>query len=178
MCIEIEAKLKVDSFEDIKVKLADLHALFIETQQQTDIYFDNENSSMVTTDTCLRLRLQQVADTIEILLTYKGPREKGRFKRRQELELKISDSDLMAKLLLALGYKKIITVEKKRQAWRLEDCIVALDLLPNLGSFIEIEGPNEEKIEALIKRLGLKDLPHITESYACLLAKKLQNQKL
>jgi len=54
----------------------------------------------------------------------------------------------------------------------LVDCEVALDQLPLIGDFVEIEGPDEAKIATVQKSLGLTDLPHITESYASLVAKK------
>ncbi len=47
-----------------------------------------------------------------------------------------------------------------------------MDELPLLGSFLEIEGPDDKKIADVQKNLGLANLPHITESYASLVAKK------
>jgi len=46
--------------------------------------------------------------------------------------------------------------------------------LPLLGDFVEIEGPDEEKIATLQKSLGLTDLPHIAKSYAFLMKEQLQ----
>ena len=73
---------------------------------------------------------------------------------------------------MALEYEKVLVFEKKRRIWRLGDCKIALDELPLLGSFVEIEGPDDKKIADVQKNLGLADLPHITESYASLVAKK------
>jgi adenylate cyclase class IV len=47
-----------------------------------------------------------------------------------------------------------------------------LDQLPLLGDFVEIEGPDEEKIATAQEKLGLSDLSHIAEGYASLVAKK------
>jgi hypothetical protein len=49
-----------------------------------------------------------------------------------------------------------------------------LDELPLLGSFVEIEGPDAESIANVQKKLGMSDLPHIVESYACLMQQKLR----
>ncbi|MHC4326327.1 MAG: CYTH domain-containing protein, partial [Planctomycetota bacterium] len=66
----------------------------------------------------------------------------------------------------ALGYEKVLVVEKKRRLWRLGRCAVALDRLELLGDFVEIEGPNNEDIADVQHKLGLTDLPHIEKSYA------------
>ncbi len=172
MCTEIEAKLKVDSLPEIEHKLAELGAEFLAEQLQTDYHFDDANATLTKTDRCLRLRKQMVGKSESFFLTYKGAKEKSNFKKRQEIEFEIKDADSACKLLSALGYEQSLVVEKKRRLWQLGNCEVALDQLPLLGDFVEIEGPDEEKIAAVQKSLGLTDLPHITESYASLVAKK------
>jgi adenylate cyclase class IV len=76
--------------------------------------------------------------------------------------------------LAAIGYKKSLAFQKKRRVWRLGGCEVALDELPLIGYFVEIEGPGEKKIAAVQKKLGLADLPHIQDSYAVLMQRKLR----
>ena len=172
MCFEIEAKLKVDSLPQIEHKLNELGAEFQAEQLQTDCHLDDSNATLTKSDRCLRLRRQVVDGSERFLLTYKGAKEKGNFKKRQEIEIEIRDADAAETLFSALGYEKVLVVEKKRRLWRLGGCEVALDRLPLLGGFVEIEGPDEEKIATVQKSLGLTDLPHITESYASLVAKK------
>jgi len=123
-------------------------------------------------DQALRLRRQLTGKTEKVLLTYKGPKTKDNFKKRQEIEIEIKDVDSTQKLLAALGYEKALVFEKKRRIWRLGDCVVALDEMPLLGDFVEIEGPDDKKISDVQKNLGLANLPHIAESYVDLVAKK------
>jgi len=172
MCTEIEAKLKVDSLREIEHKLAELGAEFLVEQLQIDNFFDDVNATLTKTDRCLRLRKQMVGKSESFFLTYKGAKEKSNLKRRQEIEVEIKDADSVRKLLSALGYEQVLSIEKKRRLWKLGDCEVALDQLPLLGDFVEIEGPDEEKIATTQEKLGLSDLSHITESYASLAAKK------
>ncbi len=172
MCAEIEAKLKVDSLPEIERKLAELGAEFLAEQSQTDYHFDDADTTLIKTDRCLRLRKQMVGKNESFFLTYKGAKEKSNLKKRQEIELEIKDADSVRKLLSALGYEQSLVVEKKRRLWQLGDCEVALDRLPLLGDFVEIEGPDEEKIANAQEKLGLSDLSHITESYASLVTKK------
>jgi len=172
MPTEIEAKLKVDSLEEIERKLPELGAEFQAEQLQIDYFFDDVNSTLTKTDRCLRLRKQMVGKKESFFLTYKGAKEKSSLKKRQEIEFEIKDADSVRKLLSALGYEEVLAIEKKRRLWQLGDCEVALDKLPLLGDFVEIEGPDEDKIATVQKSLGLTDLPHITESYASLVVKK------
>lgn len=166
MCVEIEAKLKVDSLEEVERKLTELGAEFLAEQSQIDFLFDDADATLTTADRCLRLRRQSVDGSEKFFLTYKGAKEKSNFKKRQEIETEIGDAGSIQKLLSALGYEKVLVVEKKRCLWKLKGCFVALDHLIMLGDFVEIEGPSNEEIADVQSSLGLSDLPHIEKSYA------------
>ena len=166
MCYEIEAKLKVKSLPEVEQKLSELGAEFLAEQLQTDYLFDDANAALITTDRCLRLRRQSVAGGERYFLTYKGAKEKSNFKKRQEIEIEIIEAEATQKLLSALGYEKVLVVEKKRRLWQFGGCFVALDRLPLLGAFVEIEGPDEDTIADVQQRLSLADLTHIAKSYA------------
>jgi predicted adenylyl cyclase CyaB len=170
---EIEAKLKVDSLQELESKLAELGARFLAEQLQIDSHFDDANATFARTDRCFRLRRQKDDKGERFFLTYKGAKEKSSFKKRQEIEIEIKDADLAEKFLSALGYEKALVVEKTRRVWQLDECEVALDHLPLLGDFVEIEGP-DEKIASVQKNLGLSILPHIPKGYAALVKAKLR----
>jgi adenylate cyclase class 2 len=169
MCVEIEAKLKVDSLPEVEGKLGELGAEFLAEQVQTDYHFDDSGATLTTSDRCLRLRRESVGRSERLFLCYKGAKEKSNFKKRQEIEIEISDADSAQKLLAAIGYRKVFTVEKTRRLWRLGGCKVALDKLPLLGDFVEIEGPDDKRIADVQKSLGLARVPHIPKSYAQLI---------
>ena len=174
MCTEIEAKLKVDSLAETENKLGELGAKFLGEQLQTDYFFDDANETLTKSDRCLRLRKQKTGKNENYFLTYKGTKEKSNLKKRQEIESEISDAASFRKLLSALGYEQVLIVEKKRRLWQYENCEVALDQLPDLGDFVEIEGPDEKDIANVQDILGLAESPHISKSYASLLNEKLQ----
>jgi len=177
MSLEIEAKLKVDSLEQVSDRLKELGAEFVAEQRQKDYHFDNNTGTLTANDSCLRLRRQTIGDTQEFFLTYKGPKEKSDFKKRAEIETEIADADSIEKILAALGYEKVFTIEKIRRLWKFGDCEIALDELPSLGNFIEIEGPDDETISDMQKRLGLAHLKHIPKSYAHLLKEELRRRQ-
>ena len=173
MGTEIEAKLKVDSHEQVTARLTQLQASFLARLEQTDYYFDDDNSTLVDGDRCLRIRSQQNGSTVKLLITYKGAKAPDQFKTRQEIEFEIFDSQSAEEFLDALGYRRALVVKKIRSLWQLNQCEVALDELPSLGLFVEIEGPDNETIEKTQQDLALSHLQHIPLSYACLIQKKL-----
>ena len=174
MCTEIEAKLKVDSLRKIERRLSELGASFIAEQLQVDYHFDDTNATFAKTGRCLRLRCQKDGKGERFFLTYKGAKEKSKFKKRQEIEIEVKAPNPAGKLLSALGYEEVLVIEKTRRLWQLDDCEVALDRLHLLGNFVEIEGPDEQKIAQLQANLGLSDLPHIQKSYAALTSNKIR----
>jgi adenylate cyclase class 2 len=171
---ETETKLKVESLQRVERKLTELDAQFLAVQVQRDYYFDDPQGTLTKTDRCLRLRRELVGSSEKLFLTYKGAKIRDSFKKRQEVELEVKDADLAEKLLSALGYEKILAFEKKRRSWRLGECEVALDELPLLGGFVEIEGPDDQRIAGVQRSLGLGSLPHIVEPYALLIDEKLR----
>jgi adenylate cyclase class 2 len=174
--IEIEAKLKVDSFKGIEKRLKALDAEFLRERLHTDAYFDDAKSSLRKADSALRLRHQLIGKRDQVVITFKGPRRKGRFKQRQEIQFEVSDGLLAEMFLAAIGYKKTLVYQKKRRVWHYGDCEIALDELPFLGKFVEIEGPGAKRIASVQKKLGLEDLSHIRESYAVMMAKELRRR--
>jgi len=167
--VEIEAKLKVESLEPIVQKLKQIGAIFGGSVFQTDSYFDDKSGSLAKSDRALRLRCETREAIVKNVLAYKGPREAGAFKRRQEIQFGVEDTEQVAHLLAALGFEKSLVVRKRRKLWHMEGCEIAMDDLVDLGTFIEIEGPSEEKIAEIQSRLDLAYLPHIKEGYAVLM---------
>ncbi len=169
MAIEIEAKMKIDSHDGVIALLSSAGGEFIGDYVQRDIYFDDSDSSIRQADKALRIRYQTLADESICIVTYKGPKQSGDYKTRQEIEFTSSDLSATEEFFNELGYTKSITIEKRRQVWRLADCEIALDSLPLLGNFIEIESPDSAAIRTVQNQLSLGDLAHIQTSYADLL---------
>lgn len=172
---EIEAKLRVPDLEPVTRRLAELNAEFIEDQDQRDQYLDLTSSELTHTDKCLRIRCERVSNQPRrTVLTYKGPKQTGAYKKRREVEVRLEseDRDALEALLAELDYHPALVVHKKRSLWKYNDCLVGLDQVTDLGCFVEIEGPSEEIIADVQKLLHLQDCPHESRSYACLLQEK------
>lgn len=170
---EIEAKLKVDSLETVEHRLVECGAAFLRETIQTDRYYDTADREMTRTDKALRLRADSKGGRERFILAYKGPKEQDDYKRRAEIEVEVSDADATELLLDALGYVKALAFNKKRRLYQLRGCEVALDELPLLGVFVEIEGPDSDAIAGVQAMLGLSGSPHIMASYACMVGERL-----
>ena len=170
---EIEAKLRVDSLETVEQRLVECGASFLRETIQTDRYYDTVARELTRADKALRLRADSKGGRERFVLAYKGPKEQDDYKKRVELQTEVSDAEATELLLGALGYVKALVFNKKRRLWQLHGCEVALDELPLLGTFVEIEGPDSETIGRVQAMLGLADAPHIMASYACMVDERL-----
>jgi adenylate cyclase, class 2 len=115
-----------------------------------------------------------------VVVTFKRPtsedeptaagRPASKYKVREELELEISNSGTLTKILEALGmdgwfrYEKYRTTYKlgKGSAWA-QGLLIELDETP-VGTFLELEGPGEA-IDRAAQELGYTKKDYITKSY-------------
>ena len=109
-----------------------------------------------------------------MIITHKGPRAKSEIKTRQETELTVDNARAAKDLLTILGFSKRASFEKRREKWTLDDCHIELDEVPMLGRFVEIEGPDETKVLAVRKKLGLDGEPLVRESYISMLRQHVE----
>jgi adenylate cyclase class 2 len=98
-------------------------------------------------------------------LTVKYREATARFKSRREIELRVGTPGRVPDVLALMGFRVEWFYEKIRECWRYRGCSVALDELPLVGCFIEVEGPDEETIDAILAELGLDPGAHVEESY-------------
>ena len=169
--LEIEAKIKVESLEPIAERLGHLGARFIARQAQHDAYFFDAAGDLTQRGCGLRLRTETADEKTISILTFKGPKQAGPYKSRPEYETTVADGEAMTHILQGLGYQTTLTVTKTRRLWTLDGCEICLDDVPPLGSFVEVEGPDQAVIKAVLTRLDLADRPHIKKGYAAMMAK-------
>lgn len=171
--MELECKLAVDSHEPVRDALRAAGATRVGRVREFNRLFDRADGSL--RDAGCGLRVRQVTllegDGPGSSVTYKGPVQKGAFKLREEIETAVADSEAMEKLLVALGYKVHVSFEKLRETWRLGGCLVELDELPQLGEFVEVEGPDDTSINRVIEHLQLEKAIQIRENYVTLVAR-------
>lgn len=182
MPTETELKIPVDDLDQVEARLRKLHAQPIGQFLQDDMFFDSQDRRLLAADRGLRLRTLDRSDQPsakrQYVLTYKGARQSSDIKKREEIEVEVSDPKAMIDVLDRLGFTLMLHLQKRRRRYRLSDCYVELDTLPVLGTFVEIEGPREELIRKVAHDLGLDPLRGTTESYASLLMAQARRRGL
>ena len=178
MAVEIEAKMSVDDLEAVRHRLRERGATRAGNALETNTFFDTEDRSLLAADEGLRLRRTRDAETgaEQHVITYKGPRQQGRLKAREEVEVGVQGSEGAAELLGRLGYQRMLSFEKRRESWLLDGCKVELDEVPLLGTFVEVEGPAEDAVLRVRESLKLSDRPILKSSYIAMLMSHLQER--
>jgi adenylate cyclase class 2 len=162
--IEVELKYPIDcglvkNIISEAVKLGYKHR---GSQVEEDIYYQHPCRNVIETDEAIRVR--RVNGKIESL-TYKGPRLSSEAKARLEIIVKPVGS-LIEEFLLAVGFSPAIRVVKSRTYLVKDNILVTVDNVVDLGCFVEIEVPLDEKdkIRRIADELGLQSSP-LTKSY-------------
>lgn len=167
---EFEIKLRIKEPEALRERLAacgrDRTA-----RVERNTMLDTPRAELLGRDTGLRVRESREENgRIDVTVTFKGPREQGPVKVREEIETRVSDAASMIELLACLGLAPALVFEKRRETWAVDRCEVALDELPGLGWWVEIEGPDATCIEDVRRRLGLEGAHLVEMAYPELIA--------
>ncbi len=164
--IEVEVKAHVGDFEEIRKKLNLLGAKRMEIQGQEDTYFHAPHRDFAKTDEALRLRQTTTKKKSKIYMTYKGSKLDDLSKTRVEIEVGVDDYLKMYSILENLNFKALPQVIKEREIYQLNEYIISLDTVHNLGKFLEIEkniGEQEsykevrDEIFHLYEKIGIVD---------------------
>ena len=180
MGLEIELKMRAGDVQQLEAELNRLGAVCRDQVDESDTYFDTADHNLRRADQGLRLRCETVTGCTEQrhILTHKGPRCGGQVKTRRETQVRVEDRGATFELLEALGYRIVLSFEKRRRYWELDDCVISIDRLPLLGTFLEIEGPSRAAVLARRKQLQLDRTPLIDATYADLLCQYLKAHDL
>ena len=166
MKIEIEIKLRVpEDLGEIRKTLRRL-GFHIHKRRafESNVLFDDTKHRLRKHGKLLRVRRTGTRG----LLTFKGPSQQSRYKKRWELETEFPDGDLIEQILPQIGYHPVFRYEKYRTEYtrRPADGMVLLDETP-IGNFLELEG-RPLWIERTAKLLGFSRADYINRSYGYL----------
>ena len=129
MAKNLEFKVRYDSLDTLLPRLADLKATHRETIHQVDTYFQNPKG---------RLKLRETDELDEgWLIYYERPNAlESRYSIYQLSEI-AEPTALKELLTAALGIKTI--VKKQRSLWMYKNTRIHLDIVADLGEFVELE---------------------------------------
>ena len=129
MAKNLEFKVRCESLDTLLPKLADLKATHRGTIHQVDTYFHNPKG---------RLKLRETDELDEgWLIYYERPNAlESRYSIYQLSEI-AEPTALKELLTAALGIKTI--VKKQRSLWMYKNTRIHLDIVADLGEFVELE---------------------------------------
>ena len=199
---DVEVKIKIKKEDNFLEQLEEIGAEYKLDMENIDSYYNMPDGLRDFKDTDEALRVRKNTEYIfdqesnkEIIsvsgdLTYKGPKIDKDTKSRIEYLTEVSDFEAINMILITLGFKKIISVKKKRILYKIqfenEEIHIVFDKIQFLdGEFAEFEIITEKKEEILKKkalifnlmnRLGYEKEESITKSYLELIVNLTNNK--
>jgi adenylate cyclase class 2 len=112
------------------------------------------------------IRIREVGG--KATLTFKGPRQPGKHKVREELESTLSDAGAVERIFERVGLRPVFRYEKYRTEYsrNSDGGVIMLDETP-IGNYLELEGP-AEWIDATARELGFTESEYLLASYGTL----------
>jgi adenylate cyclase, class 2 len=163
---EIEIKLRLPgNLGKIRRALRDLGFRVCKSRlHEYNVLLDTSNRSLRSHGKLIRVRRVGTHN----LLTYKGPSEQGRYKKRHEIEVVLPDAFKVEQIFNEIGYHPIFRYEKFRTEYAKAPSTgkVLLDETP-IGNYLEIEG-SPRWIDNTARLLGFSAGDYITRSYGYL----------
>jgi len=163
MNIEVEIKVKINNFEEIKARVAALGKLIKSIRQVDDYFIPVQRDFFANKPHPVEwLRIRTNPD--KVIFEYDksvNRNENGKQECAEEYETEISNPEEFRKILDFLDFKKVITVDKQREYWDCGSLEIALDRIAGLGDFIEVEAKGNFKNNFKAREACLKFLENL-----------------
>ena len=179
--IEVEIKLPIGDREAVTTNLEKMGFVKGGLVREEDAYFDNHSGQIRKNGEALRVR--RITDLLtnqeETVITYKGKKMDQVSMSRKELETGVEDACVCIGIFEALGFQIVEPkVIKTRQEYTLDQMHACVDMVENLGNFLELELVIEKEegkeaalheIEKVLQRLGYTLKDTVRNSYLSML---------
>ncbi len=179
--LEVEIKLRVPDEAAARRQLRRLRARSLGCIHEQNTLFDTAENALGRSGRILRVRHVEKAPggaprsrsrrhgeagKESGTLTFKAPAEGGRYKAREEIEIKVEPPARAERIFERLGFRPWFRYEKYRTTFRLPrlpQLSVELDQTP-IGVFFELEGP-KDSIDRAARLLGYGTRDYLNVSY-------------
>ena len=138
--IEVEKKFTLSDPAPLKARLARLGARPGPPVRQVDAYYNAPHRDFLVPAVIsewLRIRVEGDGGSVNFKRFH--PLDAVAKTHADEFETAVDDVEAMRRLLEALGFRPLVTVEKTRETCRLADVEVAFDHVVGAGDFVEFE---------------------------------------
>jgi adenylate cyclase class 2 len=145
---EVEIKVRVENSSNLLDFLVQ-NAQFQKESHQIDIYYTAPHRDFLSVRPVKEwLRLRDSNGRYSINYKNWQYEADGKSNYCDEYETPVESLEQLQKILNALNFKPITTVDKLRKTWLYKDYEIAVDSVKDLGNFVEIEYKGEGTIQA------------------------------
>ena len=170
---ELEVKARVDDPAALRRALERAGARLEFRGAMLDRRFDR-GGELEARDEVLRMRIFRPGDGAPAfgVLGWKGPRsQRGHYRHRPEVEVRVGDADAVVTVLEHLGFAVSLRIDRTVEVHRLGQAVLRVEWYPAMDVLLEVEGEPAE-IERAITATGLprdhffpESLPHFVAAY-------------
>ena len=144
---EIEAQFLDINKDAIRTKLAATGGKLVHSERKMKrVIFDAGEHQFI--------RVRDEGD--KIVMTYKNVSDDKSILGTKEVNVVVDDYDRAVEFLKGTHLPIKAHQETLREEWELNDCEICIDTWPWIPSFVEIEGPSEEKVWETANILGFE----------------------
>lgn len=163
--IEVEKKFALPNPSALKSKLDQLDAKQSEPTRQVDAYYNAPHRDFLAPQAIsewLRIRIEERGSSINFKRWH--PIEAIVKSHADEYESTVQDVEAVRRILEALDFQPLVTVDKTREEWTLPDVEIVFDHVVGAGDFVEFEFKGDaenvedatERLEQFIASLGVE----------------------
>ena len=137
--IEIEIQVNVENLKPL-IRFLKSNAVFQAEKHQVDEYFSPIHKDFLSVRPVSEwLRLRSASGLFSINYKNWHHEKDNKSYYCDEFETKIENTEVTKRILLALNFKSIVTVDKLRKIYTYKNYEVAIDSVKGLGDFVEVE---------------------------------------
>ncbi|MFF5206407.1 class IV adenylate cyclase [Streptosporangium sp. NPDC000396] len=143
--IEVEQKFRLDDLAALKTALETLDAKPGPVTRQVDTYYNAPHRDFLEPDVVSEwLRVREADNGASINFKMWHPLDAAIKTHADEYETPVDDPEAVHRILAALDFKRMITVDKLREEWTLPGQVdIAFDTVAAAGTFVEFEFKGE-----------------------------------
>jgi adenylate cyclase class 2 len=138
--IEIERKFRINDPDTLRSRLRELGASLEGEMRQVDTYYNAPHRDFLDAEIVSEwLRVRDEGGCSSLNLKRWLPLGSAESTHCDEFETPVADGEAVRRLLRALDFPELVTVDKVRQQWIAGPIVIAIDTVTRLGSFVEFE---------------------------------------
>jgi adenylate cyclase, class 2 len=149
MQVEYEATFSDIDKDDIRARLKQAGAKMIYPEFLMKRYVWNFPKEHEVKGGWARVRQEADCVTMSVKIT----KDNKKIEDQHEVCIKVSDFEEAREILNTLGCQEKAYQESKRELWKIDNVEITIDEWPFLEPFVEIEGPSEQAVKDVAKKL-------------------------